>query len=303
METATICKEVIERYPFGIIFSKTAPDYCRRFISPDISSPNQGSASTQSASSADENEESQSPLIIDYDKDFCYFYFSSSFESNILLQRRQMCDGKTNAKRDFADYIDYFNDDLRVMREYNNGKILCLCEPWRPPGIASFVYTRKTALHCDDGSSYMLGAFGLVDDIVLGIAKFRRIPYSFDGILAPAGDITIPDQWFYEAVLSLPVGMIIFNDSDEPVIRNNLSKSINPVLSMQDVSNLFHPYNFSVDSNSLLSNAAWISNCFDALDVGIYGIMVSSKIMKVVVLRPTLAASEVSPSKWKAILD
>ena len=216
-----LCRSVIERYPLGVIFSKKSPSNLNN---------------------------------INYDEDFCYYYFSFGLEQRCLLKRIDMCTGYINAKHDFPDYKQYFDDDIKVMKLYTNNQIYSICEPWSPPGIHSYVYTRKTAMtiNSSDGSndtsmssSYMLGCFDLVDDVTLGITSFKRISYNVTTIL-PLLRVSTPessssilfsvraisDDWFRHAFDALPNGIaiidgmtIIHSNQQWNIIMSNVNKS------------------------------------------------------------------------------
>lgn len=259
-----ICKTAFECYPFGVIFSKTAP------------------------SNLD---------TINFDMDFCYFYFSPGLEERCLLKRENLCDGKTNAKKDFPDYLAYFKDDCKVMQHYTDGKVLAFSEPWAPPGIQSYIYTRKTAL-LSEGSSYMLGCFDLVDDITLGIAKFKRVPHNALRALPFQGLHEIPETWFYDAFMAFPNGMAI-------VLKNNTILYNKHWLSeetIDSINQLFKEYGFTVEGEALLTSSTWITNALKTLDgqscdIGTYGIQVGDDIAQVLILRPIMT-SAANPS-WQ----
>jgi hypothetical protein len=176
-----LCKEAVERFP-GVIFSKTAPE------------------------NLDE---------VDYETDFCYYYFSAGLENKCSLQRAIMLTGETNATRDFgADAKQYFVDDTEVMTKFTNGNAKCFCEPWNPPGVVGnvrFVYTLKTALNCGD-KSFMLGTFDLVDDYMTGAESTMTVALDARAALPPLHDQEkfnvppIPDLWFQQAFSQLPLG-------------------------------------------------------------------------------------------------
>jgi hypothetical protein len=214
-----VCRSAIERYPLGVIFSKKSPSNLNN---------------------------------INYDEDFCYYYFSFGLEERCLLKRINMCTGYINAKHDFPDYKQYFDDDIKVMKLYNNNQIYSICEPWSPPGIHSYVYTRKTAMTINSSegsndtstsSSYMLGCFDLVDDVALGITSFKRISYNVTTIL-PLLRVSTPesssifsvraisDDWFRHAFDALPNGIaiidgttIIHSNQQWNIIMSNINKS------------------------------------------------------------------------------
>lgn len=266
--TENICKEAFERYPFGVIFSKTAPTNLDG---------------------------------INFDTDFCYFYFSPGFEQRCLLRRTAMCTGTVNAKRDFRDYEQYFTDDVKVMRDYSDYKVLAFCEPWAPPGIDSFIYTRKTAM-LSDGSAYMLGCFDLVDDITLSIAKFKRITHDAYAPLSPISEASIPEIWFSNAFDALPNGMAIIDLTTSSLYTNMQWDKLSLFLDIENdcidaidrINQLFNKYGFSTTSLDLLSNAAWLTNIKtpngDFCDIGTYGIHSNGSNYQVVVLRPTMSS-------------
>jgi hypothetical protein len=302
----SICKEAFERFPLGIIFSKTAPNNCDDIGETFIRSVYLYMCCRYDIMSVTRMVEL--PMIMcmvifmsDYDKDFCYFYFTSSFEDHIYLKRANMCDGVTNAKRDFVDYKAYFDDDIRVMKEYSDNKVLNICEPWSPPGISSHVYTRKTAMQSQDGRSYMLGCFALIDDVVLGTTAFRRVPYSYNKLLSPSGAIEISPQWFVDALQSLPIGVVILDSNDLVVIQNTHWNELSKDLSVSIINNLFNRYGFATDSNSLLHNAAWITGK-DHHDIGVYGIQVYGMEYKVIAIRPSMRSQDIGTAKWVAEL-
>ena len=150
-------KELFERFPLGVFMSKNAPS--------DLTS-------------------------IDYDKDFTYFYFSPGFENRCDIKRFQMLDGRTTAKRDFVlDFKEYFDADIDVMKNYRSGEVLNLCEHWAPPGIDTYVYTRKTAIELCE-SHYMLCYFEYCDEVTLGLAKFKKVPHNALSTLPSCGEFS-----------------------------------------------------------------------------------------------------------------
>jgi hypothetical protein len=255
-----LCKAAVEYYP-GVIFSKRAP--------------------------VDLN-------AVNYDTDFCYFYFSSGFEKRCFLKRSELCTGTVNAKRDFPDFKAYFDDDIKVMREYTDGKVLSFCEPWSPPGISSWVYTRKTALECkkaahDMNESYMLGCFDLVDDITLGISKFKVIPHDSSG--PSITDDLFHDGWYYDAFNALPVGMAIVDPTSNKIIHANKywQKLSNDLVTVYGVEDAFQRHHFN--TRFLKDQAAWLAGCNSEglpqnCDIGIYGI----EHGQIIVLRPSMKA-------------
>ncbi len=259
-----LCKVAFEYYPFGVIFSKKAPL--------DLNS-------------------------IQFDTDFCYFYFSPGLELLTFLKRKNACDGKTNAKRDFPDYKAYFEDDCKVMLHYTEGKVLSFSEPWAPPGIQSYIYTRKTAL-LSEGDSYMLGCFDLVDDISLGIAKFKRVFHDAYAEVPPMGMQKISDLWFYDAFQALPNGMAIVLENN--VVYTNRYWNIQETI--HNINQLFKNHGFEIRDQVLLTSSAWLSNMTisngQCCDIGTYGIQVEGKVVQVLVLRPTMS-STATPC-WRA---
>jgi hypothetical protein len=259
---AKACKAAVEHYP-GVIFSKKAPINLN---------------------------------VVNYDTDFCYFYFSSGFEKRCSLKRSSLCTGTINAKRDFPDYKAYFDDDIKVMREYTDGNVLAFCEPWSPPGISSWVYTRKTALHrhATNGAneSYMLGCFDLIDDVTLGIAKFKVIP---NDIFNLHSDVDVVDDWFYDSFNALPVGMAIVEPISNKIILANKywQKLYSNAVDIKSINDIFHNHITKLSSRQ----AAWITgdsgeglpqNC----DIGTYSIkkyqVEFSEFLQVVILRPSM---------------
>jgi len=176
-------REAFERFPFGVIFGKTAPSHC----------------------TAPQYE-------IDYEKDFNYFYFSPGLEERSSLRRVDMLGG-TNAKRDFpVDYKQYFLDDLEVMRKFNNGSVKAFAEPWGPPGVVGdthFIYTRKTAM-TSAHSSFMLGTFELVGGNVLGRESSpHAVEYDATAPLPTLNESSsIPAEWFVDAFNALAVAAL-----------------------------------------------------------------------------------------------
>ena len=270
-----LCKTAFERYPFGVIFSKTAPS--------DIKT-------------------------INFDTDFCYFYFSPGIEQRSKLKRIAMCTGTINAKRDFPDYKGYFEDDAKVMESYIDGKVLAFCEPWAPPGISSYIYTRKTALVAKN-ASYMLGCFDLVDDVTLGIASFKVVAHNAAAELSPMSTIQISDEWFKDAFDALPNGLALVQE-DGMILRSNqqwkkATVGDGKTTSEEDVvvtiNQLFKEHGFVPSAATLLTSAAWLTTKLfnDQLyDIGTYGIMHENKAVQVIVLRPTM--SSVAVPFWQA---
>lgn len=275
-----ICREIFERYPFGVIFSKTAPS--------DLDS-------------------------IDYDKDFCYYYFSPGFEKRCLLKRASMCDGVTNAKRDFPDYIAYFEDDAKVMRHFTDGKVYAFCEPWSPPGISTHVYTRKTAMNALTGA-YMLGCFDIVDDIVLGITSFKLVPHSASAALPELGQPGSPiaDEWFSVAFDKFPDAMAVFNAGGEVVMENKhwklAMRSDIESFSLEPITQLFRLHGYERLPANLMNSAAWVTGVTTGalesrhelpFDIGTYGIQLpDGDSYQVVMTRPSMKS--VANPYWTA---
>ncbi|MBX9924004.1 MAG: hypothetical protein K2Y01_07825 [Rhabdochlamydiaceae bacterium] len=265
MNKNLLCKSAFEHYPFGVIFSKKAP------------------------SNLDD---------INFDTDFCYFYFSPGLEDRCLLKRTGMCDGKTNAKRDFPDYKAYFEDDCKVMKHYTDGKVLSFVEPWAPPGIQSYIYTRKTALQ-SECQNYMLGCFDLVDDVSLAIARFKRMPHNALAPLPPLGSQEISDSWFNDAFQAFPNGLAVLQG--QKILYSN--KHWDAPITTQEIHHLFKNHGFEIDDQVLLRSAAWISNIENSsgqnYDIGIYGISLENTVYQVLMLRKTMRSA--TPPYWKAL--
>lgn len=183
--SAALCKESFERFPFGVIFSKTAPDNLQ---------------------------------AVNTDTDFCYYYFSPGLEKRCSLLRANMLTGDTNAKRDFpTDFAQYFKDDTEVMTHFKHGGSKTFCEPWSPPGVVGsihFVYTLKTALQCES-SIFMLGTFELVNDLMIGEVTAKDFDHNAHAPLPLLHHIEnanksteIPDLWFQNAFSQLPIGKL-----------------------------------------------------------------------------------------------
>ena len=312
--------EVFERLPLSVIFCKKAP--------PDLSN-------------------------IDYDKDFTYFYFSPAFESRCQLKRIDMCDDMTNAKTHFpTDYRTYFDVDCNVITNFTNGRVLSICEPWDPSGICTYVYTRKTTLHCHqsidkddekgDESIYMLGCFDLVDDVVLGISSFKRIPYSSSSILPLKGSINIPLSWFIDAFKALPNAMVIVseyiletNNKWDEIIPNMMTNTVMidsdgrsnlQTMAMKNIdyvsaiNKLFNSKGFLTNYESLQESSAWLTSIVfpidmkntnthidtsmnnNTYDIGTYGVKSNGQSYQVTMIRPTLKCTFTNTSKWVAEL-
>jgi hypothetical protein len=275
-----ICREAFERYPFGVIFSKSAPENLDQ---------------------------------IDFETDFCYFYFSPGFERCCLLKRNLMCDGRTNAKRDFPDYVAYFNDDTNVMRLFTHGKVYAFCEPWSPPGVDTYIYTRKTAMKSQRGTNYMLGCFDFVDDVSLGIAKFKVIPHDAAAAIPDIGrDDSALDDWFKDAFENLPNAMAIFAADGTVVALNNQWKSAKhadkEAFTLESITELFGRHGYERTPARLMTSAAWVTGVTtgtlerhdeNPYDVGTYGIVADGgDAYQVVVLRPSMKS--VADPYWTA---
>ena len=114
------------------------------------------------------------PFNYDVDKDYCYYWFNGFFELLSSLDRTVLCSGNVNAKSHFPrDYESYFKDDA-LASSLEKGQIISIIEPWLTPNIDTFVYTLKTSIKTIN-ECFMLGCFSLVDDVILGISKFRLI--------------------------------------------------------------------------------------------------------------------------------
>jgi hypothetical protein len=266
----TIFKEAIERFPLSVIFSKTAP------------------------SNLDQ---------LNYDTDFTYYYFSMGIERRSHLNRSKLCDGMTNAKKDFHDFNKYFDDDVNVIMNYKDGKLLYLCEPWSPPGISSFVFTIKTTLE-SESKKYMLGCFDVVDDIVLGITSFKKIDYDGNAPLSPASSSgsKVPLKWFKDAFNALPYCFaIIYQNRVLYVNYQWLQLSLRNNVEVNQINQLFHSNEFPTNPIGLLNSSAWMTNISiskSLFDVGTYGILDNHKLYQVLVLRPTMSST--TRSRWQA---
>eukprot|EP01033_Poteriospumella_lacustris_P014443 gene14443-10321_t len=126
-----------------------------------------------------------------------------------------MLTGHTNAKRDFpTDFAQYFKDDTEVMTHFKHGGSKTFCEPWSPPGVVGsihFVYTLKTALQCES-SSFMLGTFELVNDLMIGEVTAKDFDHNAHAPLPLLHHIEnanknteIADLWFQNAFSQLPI--------------------------------------------------------------------------------------------------
>lgn len=266
----SIFKEAIERFPLSTIFSKTAP------------------------SNFDQ---------LNYDTDFIYYYFNMGIERRSHLNRSSLCNGETNAKKDFCDFKKYFEDDVNVIMKYFDGKLLSLCEPWSPPGVSSYVYTIKTTLE-SESKKYMLGCFDLVDDIVLGITSFKRIPYDGEASLSliSSSNTEIPLKWFKDAYNSLPYCFAIIHQ--DMVLYANyqwMQLSLRNNVQINELNQLFHANGFPTNPIGLLNSSAWITNISVSkllYDVGTYGIKNNNKLYQILVLRPTMSST--TQSRWQA---
>jgi hypothetical protein len=258
---SSICKEAFERFPFGVIFSKTAP------------------------SNLDQ---------VSYDDDFCYYYFSPGFEKRCGLKRVNMCVEGVNAKRDFpADHEQYFTDDIEVMKIFKDGNIKSFCEPWSPPGVVGpirFVYTRKTALKIANNKSFMLGSFTLIDDLVLGNVNECNILYDASSEL-PVIAREIPDSWFLEAFTSVPLGLAIYcfqkqqSSPDPPTI---LTKSNLWDIYALECETEITRLTSSINNDLSVNTARLHTNSSGTFNVGMYGVTVQNAVYWVVMLRPAM---------------
>lgn len=278
-QISLLCKEALERFPFGVVFSKIAPV----------------------VKSFDE---------IDIEKDFCYYYFSTGLEKRSALKRSNMCAGDINAKRDFPnDYIQYFKDDFKVVSEFGNGRVMAFCEPWSPPGVIGdvhFIYTLKTAINVES-ISFMLGTFELINSTVLDNNTYSDIAveYNCNSELSAMNSAVIPESWFQIAFDSLPIGLAIFDVTNGIILYSNdkyisMTKPTGPNLSAYVIKHL--------SNTDSVSTAIWLSNLNIAsgysnvdnlspesitYNTGIYDILDKTdgfnKIYKVIVLRPIMS--------------
>ena len=273
LNATDIRKTAFEYYPLGVIFSKEAPN--------DLQN-------------------------INFDTDFCYFYFSPSLEQLCQLKRADLCTGTINAKKHFPDYEAYFADDLKVVREFTDNKVLAFTEPWSPPGIDSWVYSRKTGFQSNK-AMYMLGCFDLVNDTTLGIAKFKIISHNAQASLSSMSTKPIPENWFIDAFNALPNGMAIL-DFDENVIHTNkqweMSQSSNHNQDLiASINQNFLSKHFTKED--LLTSAAWLTNvtlpngC--SYDIGTYGIQEKDHKYQIIVLRPPM--QYVASPHWDVHLE
>jgi len=70
------------------------------------------------------------------------------------------------------------------------------------------------------GDMYMLGCFCPIDDVELGITKFRARPLPPE--LPPLHHV--PDSWYAAAMEHLPHGLLITNKAGELLAQNALSR-------------------------------------------------------------------------------
>lgn len=143
----------------------------------------------------------------------------------------------------------------------------------------------------------MLGCFGPVDEVALGIAKFKQ--FCTPASASPQGSVSVDDIWYYDAIDNLPNGIAIIGTSGDVLLENKLWKSLASSVSL--VLGLFASNGYTPSTTS----AAWMSNVTlsdtkGPVDVGMYGIAVDEQILTVVVLRPTMI-SAASP-RWEATL-
>lgn len=217
-------REVFERFPFAVIFSKTAPS---------------------------------GDTPINYDTDFCYFYFSPGLNSRSSLLRSDLCNGATNSKSHFPDFQSYFEDDRLVMKSFADGKVFAFSEPWNPPGAQTFTYTLKTAM-CSEDKDYMLGCFEIVDDVTLGITKFKRIAYNASSVLPSFG--TVPSYaWFKDAFKTLPLGVAILSAFCDVLFSNAHWPDAEESL-IDYVCNVFSEVGVSLSSDDFQSEAFFLVN-------------------------------------------
>lgn len=240
--TVVSAKEIFERFPFGVIFSKIAPTDGR-----------------------------SAHYEIDYDKDFNYYYFSPGLEERSGLRRTNMLKG-INAKRDFpVDYKQYFLDDLEVMQKYDNGTVKAFCEPWDPLGVVGdthFVYTRKTAMNSAD-SSFMLGTFELVGGNVLGRdSSPHAVAYDATAPLSTLGESSsIPEEWFADAFHALPIGLAVANLEGTLLTTNQWWDQLAP-----SEAHLSELREITTSTTAPLTTAHWLQQGPAELGRGVYHI-------------------------------
>lgn len=273
----SIYQHIIEHFPFGIVFAKKAPD------------------------NINDDE-----FRVNYTQDFCYYYFSPLFDYYTLLKRQEMCSGCINAARDFPDYLQYFEDDINVVKNYRNGRVLVICEPWNPPGMDTYVYTRKTALVCKAGL-FMLGVFSPVDDLILGVARFKRIfqqdlrEHQQSSLLGKDID---PD-WFKYAFQSMPVGLAVVDASNVGVILDSNDLWARYGADIANINQVCSSKGISMSSHNFMHEAILFSNfssgSYDKImDLGIYGVQVNDKSLIAIMLRPSMDSETPTPIKaWR----
>jgi hypothetical protein len=267
---------IIEQFPFGIIFAKAAP------------------------TNIDESD-----FIVNYSQDFCYYYFSPLFDHYTSLQRKDMCSGTVNAARDFPDYVQYFDDDINVVKNYRHGRVLVICEPWSPPGMDSYVYTRKTALQSKHGL-FMLGVFAPVDDVILGVARYKRINRHQLPINSNMLDKAI-EQWFYDAFQSLPIGLAIVDAVNSKVVIDSNAMWQSSGVTVPDIEAICSSYgNINLATHNFLNEAVIFSSIHmksddeKLVDVGVYSVEMSERVIIVIMLRPSMASETPHPMKaWR----
>eukprot|EP01038_Epipyxis_sp_PR26KG_P013641 gene13641-18305_t len=273
IDLSDLCKESFERFPFGVIFSKSAPK------------------------NLDE---------VNVETDFCYYYFSPGLERRCLLRRVNMLTGYTNAKRDFpADYVQYFKDDIEVVKKYSDSTMVAakiFCEPWTPPGVVGsihFVYNLKTAFLTEE-SAYMLGVFEIIDDFMIGDITELFVSHDAKGhlpALYPTENCqsvnAVPNEWFQSAFTRLPIGVAIFvANSDQIVIANHSWFAHKSDLD-SNISSLKSKVGEGLD---IITQAYMIYLTEYSVYLGVYGIFIKSpsdiseELYHVYIIRPAMRA-------------
>lgn len=263
---SVLCKEAFEKFPFGVIMSKSAPN--------DLDNINPGT-------------------------DFCYKYFSPGLEARSEYKREDMLTGAVNAKTKFApDWDRILADDKRVMADYTDNKVMRFCEHWaapgQPAGSIPFVYAMKTALSFEQPldlahdesllvrrESYMLCCFELIDDLMLGACSEKVVPHDALKEAPSMGPLHIADNWFREAFHAWPYGLAIYNPSTKAIEVANHHYDARMPTNEADVQRLLQ----DSEGVDLLTTAKWTTSADGELNVGIYGIQVDNVTYHVIVLR------------------
>jgi hypothetical protein len=275
-----LCKESFERFPFAIILAKQAPE--------DLDH-------------------------IQYDKDFCYFYFSPSLETRCSLKRSDMLTGSVNAKSKFApDYERIFVDDVETMKVYTDHKVKYFCEHWAAPnntGAVPYVYAMKTAFTAGK-DSFMLCITELIDELMLGNCTEKEIRYnavadvptimmdnSFEYESNPPH--TISNSWFRAAFDHLPYGMMIYNkQTGEEMIANRYYHSQREFYT-SDIEKVKN----NNKKTDLLAIAKWSTTVDENMNVGIFSLQLKNcsdeeeetrnveTVFDVLVLRPAMLST------------